>query len=192
MNELRRKVLALLAGNLPREVLVDVLLDVFARALKSAGGRPGRLENGASQQYINPDVSPDAGQTSNPSDLIILSLDPSGSDSGSGSPSPKASKQSGSDARVEPEPPGFLEFWGLYPRRVGKAAARRAWKRAKPPMGKVRETLGWQVKAEGWRDLSYVPHPATWINGGRWDDAPGSLPGPKPRNGLTPPPREIF
>jgi hypothetical protein len=190
VNELRRKVLALLDSGLPREVLAEVLLDVIARALQRAGGRPSRLEeaNGAHQQYINPDVSPDAGQTSKTSD--ISSLDPISS--GSGSPSPKAPKPSGSDARVEPEPPGFIEFWGLYPRRVGKASARRAWKRAKPPMAKVRETLAWQVKAAGWQDLSYVPHPATWINGGRWDDAPGSLPAPKPRNGLTPPPQEIF
>ena len=76
----------------------------------------------------------------------------------------------------------FAEFWKLYPRKVGKKAARTAWKRIKPDaelfdrimaaVAAAKATDQWQ--REGGR---FVPNPATWINQGRWDD---ELPDPGP------------
>src|SRR5688572_10750170 len=71
----------------------------------------------------------------------------------------------------EAEPLGFLEFWALYPRKVGKTDARRAWKRKRPPITKVRAALAWQVKSLQWRQ-GYIVNPSTYINQGRWEDEP--------------------
>src|SRR5690606_35394706 len=67
----------------------------------------------------------------------------------------------------------FDEFWALYPRRVGKAAAKRAWSRkglnAKADeilehlRARVRSDAQWL--AEGGR---FIPHPQTWLNRDGW------------------------
>jgi len=71
-----------------------------------------------------------------------------------------------------PADAGFDAFWSSYPRKVGKAAARKAWQRAKPPLDACLTALSWQTGSEQWRrdNGAYVPHPATWINQGRWED----------------------
>lgn len=66
----------------------------------------------------------------------------------------------------------FESFWTSYPRKVGKAAALKSWKRLSPELSVVMKTLEWQVKQEAWQDKQYIPHPATWLNQGRWDDEP--------------------
>jgi uncharacterized protein YdaU (DUF1376 family) len=78
-----------------------------------------------------------------------------------------------------PYPPpggdGFEEFWELYPKKVGKAAAAKAWRKLKPDVGKqavMLEALSVHVASESWRKDGgqFVPNPATWINGARWED----------------------
>lgn len=69
----------------------------------------------------------------------------------------------------------FLQFWDEYPRKVGKATARRAWFKIKP-RGELLEQIIGAVKAqkrgENWKREGgqYIPHPATWLNGGHWED----------------------
>lgn len=68
---------------------------------------------------------------------------------------------------------GFEEFWKTYPRKVGKAAAEKAWGKAKgvelatilQAIERARSTEQWQ-KDGG----QFIPYPATWLNEGRWDD----------------------
>ncbi len=76
--------------------------------------------------------------------------------------------------KTSPFEDGFDEFWNLYPRKVGKVAAVKAWNKLHPPQGKVLETLSWQVECDAWvKDAGkFIPHPATWLNDGRWDDEP--------------------
>ena len=65
----------------------------------------------------------------------------------------------------------FAFFWDAYPRKVGKGQALRAWGTAleKTDAG----TITAAVKAYQWPDdLQFVPHPATWLNGERWEDEP--------------------
>jgi len=38
----------------------------------------------------------------------------------------------------------FEEFWNIYPKKVGKEAARKEWLRLKPDLEKVKKSLGWQ------------------------------------------------
>lgn len=66
----------------------------------------------------------------------------------------------------------FEAFWTLYPRRVAKRDAEKAW--AKLTSGERGDALVALVK---WRrvwlargDMQFVPHPATWLNGARWED----------------------
>ncbi len=68
----------------------------------------------------------------------------------------------------------FLQFWQAYPRKVGKRAAWIAWKRLKlnGQAGDLIRAVRVQASSDQWtRDGGqYVPHPATWLNQGRWED----------------------
>ena len=72
---------------------------------------------------------------------------------------------------------GFEEFWQTYPRKAGKLAASKAYSRAVKLLGgKGRVTLEAAVKRYAALaknlDPQFIPHPATWLNQGRWDDSP--------------------
>jgi len=67
---------------------------------------------------------------------------------------------------------GFDAFWKAYPRRVGKEAARKAW-----AVCLKRGVKSWHIiEGAQWLaahppdDPKYIPHPATWLNQGRYDD----------------------
>lgn len=149
------------------------VVDVVARGLGRLGGRPRK---GAAHDSIETHTSEhqircfETGYETPKPTLLIP--DP---DLVSDPESPDLSKQiRGKRVLDEPaEPPGFLEFWGLYPKRVGKADARRAWARKRPPITKVRATLSWQRRSLQWQK-GYVPNPATWINRGQWEDEPNN------------------
>ena len=76
-----------------------------------------------------------------------------------------------------PEQEKFDQFWKLYPRKIGKGQAEKAWAKAVAArdgdpdeilMGlKVATSLDWlDMREEG----RFCPHPATWLNGKRWLD----------------------
>ena len=86
-------------------------------------------------------------------------------------------------ASSQPDPPAkrksydypatFEMFWETYPRKVGKGAALRAWKKAKAKRGAV----AIQCALEAWlasgavpSEAQYVPHASTWLNQARYDD----------------------
>ena len=67
----------------------------------------------------------------------------------------------------------FDLFWNLYPRKVGKPAARRAWMaRNGAPKGVLLDGLEAWRNSEEWRDPQFIPHPATFLNQRRWEDKP--------------------
>lgn len=67
----------------------------------------------------------------------------------------------------------FDRFWQLYPRRVGKIAARKAWTKAlRSAPDHVIIAGAQRFAADPNREPEYTPHPATWLNAGRWDDEP--------------------
>jgi hypothetical protein len=69
----------------------------------------------------------------------------------------------------------FDQFWSAYPRKVAKQAAVKAFKKIKKPADLMpailagikaqRETYDWQKE-----DGHFIPYPATWLNGHRWED----------------------
>lgn len=70
----------------------------------------------------------------------------------------------------------FDRFWAAYPRKEAKATARKAFARAVVKIGGPDPPailLGALERAKAsWVDAQFIPHPATWLNGERWDDEP--------------------
>lgn len=67
----------------------------------------------------------------------------------------------------------FIDFWKLYPRKVAKPAALRAWKQAtrkSSPDAIMAGLGGWIVAWDERNQPEFIPHPATWLNQERWND----------------------
>jgi len=68
----------------------------------------------------------------------------------------------------------FDAFWIMYPKKVGKEAARKAWLKNKPNIDSVIKAVQWQEHSSQWKK-GYIPNPATYINQHRWLDEPEEL-----------------
>jgi hypothetical protein len=67
----------------------------------------------------------------------------------------------------------YERFWKIYPRRVGKLASYAAWKKALMIADAESIIFGAQAFADDPnRQEEFTPHPATWLNQGRWEDDP--------------------
>lgn len=71
----------------------------------------------------------------------------------------------------------FISFWDAYPRRVAKQEALLAWEQIRPTaelVAKMLTALDWQKVSPEWtRDGGqWIPHPASWLRAGRWEDEP--------------------
>jgi len=69
----------------------------------------------------------------------------------------------------------FDEFWKSYPKKIGKGAAEKAYKKIKPTAELQSQILSAVEKAkqtEQWQKQNgqFIPHPATWLNQKRWED----------------------
>lgn len=73
---------------------------------------------------------------------------------------------------------GFDEFWKVYPKHEAKQDAMKAWKSIKPDEALLNTILADIKKrlADGgaWykKERQYVPLPATYLRGARWEDEP--------------------
>jgi hypothetical protein len=85
------------------------------------------------------------------------------------SPTPLNNKNA---AQVYPD--DFILFWKAYPKKVGKEAALREWKRAKgkPSVDAIIESVNQQKRTDKWQEENgkFIAHPAKWLKEGRWDD----------------------
>ena len=71
----------------------------------------------------------------------------------------------------------FDAFWSRYPRRVGKLAAMKAYKKALDIATAEDILAGVELyRANLPEDICYVAHAATWLNQGRWMDEYEPLP----------------
>jgi hypothetical protein len=72
------------------------------------------------------------------------------------------------------DPEGFAKFWQQYPRKTAKANAQSAWNRLKANaelQATILHDLAQRKQVDHqWRDVAFVPHPATYLNGKRWED----------------------
>lgn len=68
---------------------------------------------------------------------------------------------------------GFDEFWKVYPKHVAKITAQKSYKRAlksgiKPEeLARAAIAYGESISE---KDREFIKHPATWLNGGCWED----------------------
>ena len=67
----------------------------------------------------------------------------------------------------------FEQFWQAYPRKVSKSAAQKAFTKLKVTqtlLDKMLVQIERAKQTNQWQDPQYIPHPATWLNGRRWED----------------------
>jgi hypothetical protein len=63
----------------------------------------------------------------------------------------------------------FGIFWAVYPKRVAKKDAERAWKRLTSQQ-RVAAMEALPRHIENWAEPEFIPYPASWLNGERWED----------------------
>jgi len=88
----------------------------------------------------------------------------------------------------------FSMFWSIYPRKVGKGAAAKAWKNLKLRDGDrdlckaILDGAKRMKEVATYTDKQFIPHPATWLNQRRWEDE--DVPEP-PRDRIVDPDRDV-
>ncbi len=75
----------------------------------------------------------------------------------------------------------FSRFWKVYPRKVGKEKAQKAWGKIKLTQAlfdQIMQALAKHAVTPGWTkdNGQFIPHASTWLNGKRWEDEVESMP----------------
>jgi len=67
----------------------------------------------------------------------------------------------------------FDEFWSLYKRKIAKADARKAWAKLSGEQ-QLMAAKAISAHCQYWEakeiELEFIPYPATWLRGERWED----------------------
>ena len=84
----------------------------------------------------------------------------------------------------------FLEFWKVYPKKVGKGDAEKAWNKIKEPskiLELIIKALEWQTKSDQWKKENgqYIPNPSTYLNRRHWEDEKGEVLNGTGKSGLS-------
>jgi len=80
---------------------------------------------------------------------------------------------------------GFDRWWKTYPRKVDKPRAVKVWqaKKLESRADELISVLANQVAHERqWQDRQFIPYPATYLNGERWNDEIDTGNPEQPRN----------
>ncbi len=86
----------------------------------------------------------------------------------------KLSKAKVSKAKVTAQTE-FEQFWLEYPRKIAKQNALKSWNKIAPTpelAQKIIFSVSVQKTTPQWKKDGgqFIPHPATWLNQGRWED----------------------
>lgn len=84
-------------------------------------------------------------------------------------------KEKEKEERKLAETVSFVLFWEAYPRHEGKQNALKAFLKINPDkelLDKMISSIERQKASPQWKDNGgqFIPHPATWLNGRRWED----------------------
>ena len=117
------------------------------------------------------------------------SANPSGKGSGKGSDTPITMNHEPTTVNHEPSSivvasDDFDAFWNAYPRKTGKTQASKAWSKLKQvDRTKAVDILPTHVAYwhRAGTATQFIPHPATWLNGRRWEDELPSTSSQQPR-----------
>lgn len=67
----------------------------------------------------------------------------------------------------------FERFWQEYPRRIARKDAEKAWSKI-PPHKQIDVMTALRNHVTSWKQQGtgkqFIPYPATWLNGARWED----------------------
>lgn len=79
----------------------------------------------------------------------------------------------------DPHAEAFGAWWKIYPRRIAKPAALKAWKaRSKdktlPALEDLLDVTRRYAASVQSKDQEFIPYPATWLNQHRWEDVSSS------------------
>lgn len=76
----------------------------------------------------------------------------------------------------------FERFWEAYPKKTAKLEAEKAFIKLNVNDGLLDTMLtALEKQSSQWQQMQYIPYPATWLNGRRWEDELESSGGqPKP------------
>lgn len=82
----------------------------------------------------------------------------------------------------------FAQFWAAYPKKAGKADARRAWEvmRCEPLLEQILAAVARNKESFDWKKDGgqFIPFPATWLRREGWTDqlfTPREMKAPDPR-----------
>jgi hypothetical protein len=77
-----------------------------------------------------------------------------------------------SDQFTKHEQPTFDDFWLLYPKRMARLEAVKAWSRmtSVQHVAAITGLVGWRKVWMDRGELQFVPNAATWLRGERWED----------------------
>jgi hypothetical protein len=72
----------------------------------------------------------------------------------------------------------FEAFWLAYPKKKSRSDAERAWRNLAPSpelSQRILDAVAAQRNSPDWlkSDGQFIPYPATWVNGRRWEDQAG-------------------
>jgi hypothetical protein len=72
----------------------------------------------------------------------------------------------------KPRSAEFDKFWVVYPRKVNKGLAMKAWEKAASkaaPALIIAAVEAWK-NSKDFPEPDFIPHPSSWLNGERWSD----------------------
>jgi hypothetical protein len=80
----------------------------------------------------------------------------------------------------------FSRFWEAYPKKKAKDDARKAFDKRKPDeslLARMLAAISAQRVSADWQEQEgkFIPHPATWLNDGRWQDEGTEIHTPEPK-----------
>ena len=78
----------------------------------------------------------------------------------------------------------FDDFWAMWPKKTAKEPARKAWRKISDKAAAlelIRLNIEQHASAGDWSNPQYVPNPATYLNGERWNDTVYNREEPAPK-----------
>jgi uncharacterized protein YdaU (DUF1376 family) len=131
----------------------------FAKSAKTKESGPSNAKAMLWQPEPEPDIKKEPNGSIYRSDTPSTSEEPAEKQ-----PVPKPSPKPTSD--------GFERFWSVYPRKVAKGSARKAWDRAAKLATEANIIAGAERYAaeRAGQDHKFTAHAASWLNAERWKD----------------------
>ena len=148
----------------------EIRQDTNDRENGRKGGRPPKVETGDNSGGKNPPLTEQSiakqgiAEQSRAEKISLSSAD------GLSAPAVSKTKKQKTDT------PGFDDFWKVYPKHQGKAAAKKAWNTLAPDEN-LQSTILSAVERQrknnpSWLEENgkFIPMPSTWLHGNRWED----------------------